>query len=224
MDLQKEILTSLQPSEEFTYKRNIDKMDEVNTKGLEALNQYNQKVEEIGTSTRYSDKGKQEAYEEEREATEKFLKEQRRIYLSLRRENIELFKKGKQKFKETGFEEKGLYDLTPIDLSYLQTVLMMDKSENTLNYLAEKYDYNSAVMDVLNANGKYEVKNPFYSDLENISTTFDDDLYGNTSETPEGSRIANIRNGMLLNRMAKLDEPQVNERETVIPDNTARLN
>ncbi|MCY3031359.1 hypothetical protein [Aerococcus sp. Group 1] len=224
MDLQKEIIYSLKPSEGFTYERNIDKMDEVNTKGLEALKQFNQKVEEIRTSSRYSDQGKQEAYEEEREATEKFLKEQRRIYLSLRSENIKLFNKGKQKFKEIGFEEKGLYDLTPIDFSYLQTVLMMDKSENTLNYLAEKYDYNSAVMDVLNANGKYEIKNPFYSDLENISTTFDDDLYGNTSETPEGSREANIRNGMLLNRMAKLDGPQVNERETVIPDNTARLN
>ncbi|KAA9218653.1 MULTISPECIES: hypothetical protein [Aerococcus] len=224
MDLLKEIIISLQPSEEFTYERNINKMDELNTKGLEALNQFNQKVDEIRTNSKYSQDGKKEAYEEEREATEKFLKEQRRIYLSLRRENIELFNKGKQKFKEIGFEERGLYDLTPIDFSYLQTVLMMDKSEKTLNYLAEKYDYNSAVMDVINANGKYEVKNPFYSDLENLSTNFDDDLYGNTSETPEGAREANIRNGMLLNRMAKLDGSQVNERETVIPDSTARLN
>ena len=86
MDLLKEIIISLQPSEEFTYERNINKMDELNTKGLEALNQFNQKVDEIRTNSKYSQDGKKEAYEEEREATEKFLKEQRRIYLSLRRE------------------------------------------------------------------------------------------------------------------------------------------
>lgn len=200
----KDIIKALAPSEEYIYLRHLDNMDKLNKDSVELVEEFNQEVRELRTNDRYKEEGKRELYDEKRQPVEEQLNEYRETYQSLRQDLKELFQKGKERYIEDNVKEYGIDDLTVNDFAYLQTMLSVNQSEEITSFLADKYDYNTAVMDILHAVGMPETEHPTVQEVNEIYFDCDDDLYGNTQETSEGAKEAHRRNGNVLSQLISL--------------------